>query len=343
MKRATLKEVARLAGVSTATVSNVLNETKFVSEEVKEKVNSAIQELNYQTNIVAKSLRVKESRIIGLLISDISNPFFSILVRGIEDELAKSNYSLLLNNTDSSVEKEDKYLKMLIGKRVDGLIISSAGNTGDYFRSMEKPGVPMVFLNRCPDFLISDVIMTNNIKGAYSATEHLIRHGYEKIAIITGPTSISTGKDRLIGYKRALEDYSITESDELVKEGSFNIESGYEKMKELMEQDYKPDAVFISNNSMTFGAYKYLKESGHTVPDQVAVIGYDDFDWAEIVEPPITTVRQPAYDLGVHAAKLILARIEKKQVKREMLYMDPTLIIRRSCGCPESSPGEKFN
>jgi LacI family transcriptional regulator len=337
MKRATLKEVARLAGVSTATVSNVLNETKFVSEEVKEKVNSAIQELNYETNIVAKSLRVKESRIIGLLISDISNPFFSILVRGIENELAKSNYSILLNNTDSSVEKEDTYLKMLIGKRVDGLIISSAGNTGDYFRSMEKTGVPMVFLNRCPDFLISDVIMTNNIKGAYSATEHLIRHGYEKIAIITGPTSISTGKDRLIGYKRALEDYSIAESDELVKEGSFNTESGYKKMKELMEQDYKPDAVFISNNSMTFGAYKYLKESGHTVPDQVAVIGYDDFDWAEIVEPPITTVRQPAYDLGVHAAKLILARIIKKQVKREMMYMDPTLIIRRSCGCVEDS------
>jgi LacI family transcriptional regulator len=346
MKRATLKEVAKLAGVSTATVSNVLNETKFVSEEVREKVNSAIQELNYQTNIVAKSLRVKESRIIGLLISDISNPFFSILVRGIENELAKSNYSILLNNTDSSVEKEDKYLKMLIGKRVDGLIISSAGNTGDYFRSMEKPGVPMVFLNRCPDFLISDVIMTNNIKGAYSATEHLIRHGYEKIAIITGPTSISTGKDRLIGYKRALEDYSIAESDELVKEGSFSIESGYEKMKELMEQDDKPDAVFISNNSMTFGAYKYLKESGHTVPDQVAVIGYDDFDWAEIVEPPITTVRQPAYDLGVHAAKLILARIIKKQVKREMMYMDPTLIIRRSCGCvedSESNRGEKTN
>jgi LacI family transcriptional regulator len=179
--------------------------------------------------------------------------------------------------------------------------------------------------------------MTNNIKGAYSATEHLIRHGYEKIAIITGPTSISTGKDRLIGYKRALEDYSIAESDELVKEGSFNVESGYNEMKELMEQDYKPDAVFISNNSMTFGAYKYLKESGHTVPDQVAVIGYDDFDWAEIVEPPITTVRQPAYDLGVHAAKLILARIIKKQVKREMMYMDPTLIIRRSCGCVEDS------
>ncbi|MEH6995790.1 LacI family DNA-binding transcriptional regulator [Neobacillus drentensis] len=338
MKRATLKEVATLAGVSTATVSNVLNETKHVSDEVKNKVFTAIQELNYQPNIVAKSLRVQESRIIGLLISDIANPFFSIVVRGIEEELAKSDYSILLCNTDSSVEKEDKYLKVLIGKRVDGLIVSSTGNTGDYFRSMEKTGVPMVFLNRCPDFMVSDVIMTNNIKGAYSGTEHLIRHGYEKIAIITGPISISTGKDRLTGYKRALEDYGITELDQFVKEGNFDIESGYTKMKELMEQENKPDAVFISNNSMTLGAYKYLKESGISIPDQLAVVGYDDSDWADIVDPPITTIKQPAYELGVHAARLILARIINKQVKREITYMDTELIIRHSCGCNKENP-----
>ncbi|MCR8634798.1 LacI family DNA-binding transcriptional regulator [Paenibacillus radicis (ex Xue et al. 2023)] len=333
MKRATLKEVAKLAGVSTATVSNALNRTKYVSEEVMDKIHSAIQELNYQPNIVAKSLRVQESRIIGLLISDIANPFLTIVVRGIEEELAKSNYNILLCNTDSSVEKERKYLEVLIGKRVDGLIISSAGNTGDYFRSLDKTGVPMVFLNRCPEFMNSDVIMTNNIQGAYCATEHLIRHGYTKIAIIAGPSSISTGKDRLIGYKRALEDYGVNESDQLVKEGFFNTQSGYDKMKELMEQDIKPDAVFISNNSMTLGAYKYLKEAGLRVPDQVAVLGYDDPDWAEIVDPPITTIRQPAYQLGVQAASLMLARIKDSQVKREIMYMDPALIIRRSCGC----------
>lgn len=333
MKRSTLKEVAKLAGVSTATVSNALNETKYVSEEVKDKINRAIEELNYQPNIVAKSLRVQESRIIGVLISDVANPFFSIVVRGIEEELSKSNYSILLCNTDSSVEKERKYLEVMIGKRVDGLVVSSAGNTGDYFRSLDKTGVPIVFLNRCPEFMNSDVIMTNNIQGAYSATEHLIRHGYCKIAIITGPSSISTGKDRLIGYKRALEDYGVALSDSLVKEGLFTIQSGYDKMKELMEQETKPDAVFISNNSMTLGAYKYLKEAGIRIPDQIAVLGYDDPDWADIVEPPITTVRQPAYQLGVHAANLMLARINEKQVKREIMYMDTTLIIRRSCGC----------
>lgn len=333
MKRSTLKEVAKMAGVSTASISNTLNGTKKVSEEMKLKIYSAVQELNYQPNIVAKSLRIQESRIIGLLISDISNPIFSNIVRGIEEELAKSDYNVLLCNTDSSVEKERKYLDVLIGKRVDGLIVSSAGNSGDYFRSLDKTGVPIIFLNRCPEFMNSDVIMANNIKGAYLATEHLIRHAYSKIAIITGPSSISTGKDRLIGYKRALEDYGVSESELLVKEGAFSVESGYAKMKELMEQDMKPDAVFISNNSMTLGAYKYLKETNVHIPDQIAVLGYDDVDWAEIVDPPITTIRQPAYQLGVNAGSLMLARIKEKDVKREIMYMETELVIRRSCGC----------
>ncbi|NOU94031.1 substrate-binding domain-containing protein [Paenibacillus sp. LMG 31456] len=333
MKRATLKEVADKAGVSTATVSNTLNGTRFVREEVKLKVYSAIQELNYQPNIVAKSLRIQESRIIGVLISDIANPVFSNIVRGIEEELAKSNYSVLLCNTDSSVEKERKYLNVLIGKRVDGLIVSSAGNSGDYFRSLEKTGVPIVFLNRCPEFMNSDVIMANNIQGAYNATEHLIQHGYSKIGIIAGPSSISTGKDRLTGYKKALKENGIIELASIIKEGQFTVESGYSRMKELMEQDLKPDAVFISNNSMTLGAYKYLKQSNIQIPNQVAVLGFDDPDWVEIVEPPVTTIRPPSYRLGVNAADLMMMRIKEKDVKREIMYMDTSLIIRRSCGC----------
>lgn len=333
MKRATLREVAVLAGVSTATVSNVLNETKYVSDEIKRKVKLACEELNYEINTVAKSLRVKESRIIGLLISDIANPFFSSVVRGIEKELAKSYYSLLLCNTDSNLEKEDKYLKVLIGKRIDGLIVSSAGNSGEYFSSLKKMGVPIVFLNRCPDFMTFDVIMTNNIQGAYSATEHLIRHNYSKIAIITGRIAISTGKDRLTGYKRALEDYGIPEFDHLIKEGNFDIDSGYRMMKELMSQDEKPDAVFISNNSMTLGACKYLKEKAYSIPDDIALIGYDDPDWAELIEPPITTVRQPSYEIGTQAAKLMVGRIVNNHIKKEIMYMDTKLIIRQSCGC----------
>jgi LacI family transcriptional regulator len=334
LKRSTLKEVAKFAGVSTATVSNAINGTKYVSEEVKNKIFHAVKELNYQPNIVAKSLRVQESRIIGVVISDISNSFFSNIVLGIEEELAKSNYSILLCNTDSSVEKERMYMEMLIRQRVDGLIVSSSGNTGEYYRSLDKTGVPIVFLNRLPAFMTSDVIMTNNIFGGYSATEHLIKHGYKNIAIISGPFSISTGKDRLTGYLRALEDYNLRKYDCLIKEGSFSIQSGYDRMQELMEQDVKPDAVFISNNSMTLGAYKYLKKAGMKIPNQIAVVGFDDSDWADIVDPPLTTILQPAYELGKKAANVTLSRINKEATQCGIVYMDTSLITRQSCGCP---------
>jgi LacI family transcriptional regulator len=333
LKRATLKEVAKQAGVSTATVSNVLNATKYVSDEVKEQVNSVMKALNYQPNSIAKSLRIQKSRIIGLLIPEIDNPFYSSVVRGIENELAANNYNVLLCITDSSVEKEREYLEGLIGKRIDGLIVSSAGNTGDYFLSLESAGVPIVFLNRCPPSMNCDVIMTNNTRGAYSATEHLITHGYRKIGIITGPPSISTGKDRITGFRRALEDYGIAELESLVKEGLFDYQSGYEKMKELMEQELKPEAVFISNNSMTLGGYKYLKEKGIRIPEEVAVIAFDDPEWAELVNPPLTSVRQQTYELGIQAAKLMTSSIKDQKTKRDIVYMDTSLIIRQSCGC----------
>jgi LacI family transcriptional regulator len=333
LKRATLKEVAKQAGFSTATVSNVLNATKYVSDEVKEQVYSVMKALNYQPNNIAKSLRIQKSRIIGLLIPEIDNPFYSSVVRGIEYELAANKYNVLLCNTDSSIEKEREYLEGLIGKRIDGLIVSSAGNTGDYFRSLESAGVPIVFLNRCPPFMNCDVIMTNNTRGAYTATEHLITHGYRKIGIITGPPSISTGKDRITGYRRALEDYGIAELEPLVKEGLFDYQSGYEKMKELMEQEMKPEAVFISNNSMTLGGYKYLKEKGIRIPEEVAVIAFDDPEWAELVNPPVTSVRQQTYELGIQAAKLMTSSIKDTKTKRDIVYLDTSLIIRQSCGC----------
>lgn len=256
-KKATLKEVARLANVSTATVSHVINNTKYVSEDLKKQVYDAMETLNYQPNALAKSLKMQESKLIGVLISDIANPFFSTVVRGIENGLSEKGYNILLCDTDSDPEKERKYLDVLISKRIDGLIVSSAGNTGGFFKSLEKTGVPIVFLNRFPYFLSSNVIMTNNVMGAYMATEHLIRHGHRRLAIITGPLDISTGRDRLTGFQRALEDYQLNLNPEFIKEGCFDSESGYKLMKEIWDQETKPDACFISNNSMSLGAYKF--------------------------------------------------------------------------------------
>ena len=333
LKDATLKEVAQLANVSTATVSNVINNTKHVSEDLKKKVYESMKVLNYKPNEIAKSLKVKQSRLIGILISDISNSFISKVVKGIESTLSEKGYNVLLCSTDSDVEKEREYLEVLMGKRIDGLIISSSG-AGNHYDDLLKAKVPLVFLNRCPEHLPSNMVMTNNIKGAYMATEHLIKHGYKKIAIITGPMQYSTGRDRYIGYKRALEDYAISYHDELVLEGDFTIESGYELTKEIIESKMKIDAIFISNNSMSLGSYKYIKEQGLKIPQDIALYGFDDPEWADVVDPPLSGITQPAFELGVYAAQKMIDTIQGTCPEiREIKYLDPNMIIRKSCGC----------
>ncbi|WP_413303858.1 LacI family DNA-binding transcriptional regulator [Bacillus sp. 1P10SD] len=333
MKDATLKEVAQLANVSTATVSNVINNTKHVSEDLKKKVYESMKALNYKPNEIAKSLKVKQSRLIGILISDISNSFISKVVKGIESTLSEKGYNVLLCSTDSDVEKEKEYLEVLMGKRIDGLIISSSG-AGNHYDDLLKAKVPLVFLNRCPEHLPSNMVMTNNIKGAYMATEHLIKHGYKKIAIITGPMQYSTGRDRYIGYKRALEDYAISYHDELVLEGDFTIESGYGLTKEIIESKMKIDAIFISNNSMSLGSYKYIKEQGLKIPQDIALYGFDDPEWADVVDPPLSGITQPAFELGVYAAQKMIDTIQGTCPEiREIKYLDPNMIIRKSCGC----------
>ncbi len=332
--KATLKDVANLAGVSTATVSNVTNNTKFVSDDVKRKVLDAMETLNYRPNALAKSLRVQETKLIGVLISDITNPFFSKVVRGIEYEANKNGYNILLCNTESNAVKEQEYLDILIGKRIDGLIISSSGNKEEYIKHLESANIPIVFLNRSPESALMKTVMTNNIRGSYLAAEHLINHGYEKISIISGPQTYSTGRDRLIGYKRAMEDYGLPIDEELIKIGNFDIKSGYDLMKELINSGERTDACFIANNSMTLGAYKYIKETNLKIGQDLAIVGYDESDWADIVEPPLSTISQPAYEQGTQAAELVIANINGKELtNQKVIYLEPTMIIRESCGC----------
>lgn len=333
-KRITLKDVADLAGVSTATVSYVINGKKKISPEVEKKVLDTMKLLNYQPDMIAKSLRVQESKLIGLMISDIANPFFASVVRGIEDELSESGYNVLLCNSDSNIEKEQKYLNVLLGKRIDGLIISAAGNSNHYFTKLKNTGVPVVFLNRSPDFSNLDTVTTDNFGGSYQATEHLILHGHRNIGIITGTQSVNTGRERLQGYQQALIDHEIPLNETLIKEGNFDVGSGYSKMKELMELETPPTAVFVSNNSMSLGVYQYIKEVGLPVPEKVAIISFDDPDWATVVEPQLTAVAQPAYEQGVESARLIMEKVKGINPDRQqVITLNPTLIIRKSCGC----------
>lgn len=329
-RKSTLKDVAELAGVSTATVSHVLNDSKYVGDALKQKVLDAVEELNYVPNSLAKSLRMRESKLIGLMISDISNPFFSLVVRGIEDGLAKNDYNVLLCNTDNTYATEMEYLKVLLSRRIDGLVVSSGGGEASHFR---EAGVPLVFLNRSPDWQDSNVVTTDNFRGAYLAAEHLVKHGYKRIAVIAGPQHINTGRERLRGFQRALSDLGREIDECLVKIGRFDIDSGYQTMRELLEQEARPDAVFTCNNSMTLGAFRCLKETRLTIPADIALVGYDDPEWATIAEPPLTVIRQPAYNLGLTAANQIMELIRNKNSEPEKIFLVPELIIRQSCGC----------
>ncbi len=336
-RKATIKDVASLSGVSTATVSHVLNGTKNISAKVQEQVYRAIDQLQYQPNNIAKSLRVQKTRTIGVMISDITNPFFSLVVKAIENEFALYKYNVLLCNTDQNSAKEKMYLDILLGKRVDGLIVSSASGEGEHFQNLNGVDIPVVFLNRYPDKVYSASIVTDNFKGAYMATAHLIDHGYSSIAVIAGPQNIMTGRDRLSGYTKALEDHGLPYREQWVVIGDFEIESGYKAMETLLRSDPKPQAVFVSNNQMTLGAYKYLKENGVAIPRDLAVVGYDDAVWGTVVEPPLTTIRQPSEELGKCAAKHIMDYINgEKTIEKGITYLEPELILRQSCGCPKS-------
>jgi len=330
-RKPTLLDVADLAGVSTATVSNVINDTKYVGDEVKRKIHEAIETLNYIPNNLAKSLRVKESKLIGLMISDISNPFFPPVVRGIEDVLARNGFNVLLCDTDTDPVKERNYLKVLLGRRIDGLIVSLAGAEYSHFQDLD---IPVVFFNRIPETGSYNTVQTANVEGAFLATTHLLSHDYKRIAIVAGPQHLSVGRERLVGYREALEKSGSAYDPDLVKVSPFNSDGGYSAMKELMEQDKKPDAVFTCNNVLTLGAFRFLRESGFKIPSQIALVGYDDPDWTTLVDPPLTVIRQQSFEMGLETGGLILDCLKKKESKgARKIVMSLELGIRKSCGC----------
>jgi len=331
MRRPTLEDVASLAGVSTATVSNLINGTKFVSEPITVRINQAIETLDYIPNNLAKSLKIRDSKLIGLLISDFANPFFPPVVRGIEDCLAKNGFNLLLSDTNSDSEKEKKNLRVLLSRRIDGLLVSLAGSEEDHFHNIYTP---TVFFNRVPQSDKFSKVQVKNFKATYIGTQHLIDHGYKKIAMIAGPQHLNVGKDRMSGYKQALVDNTIELIPAYQKVCKLTVEQGYAQMKSLMELQNPPEAVLTGNNALSLGAFSYLKEAKYKIPSDIAFIGYDDTDWATIVDPPLTVIRYPMYEMGEAIAIMVLDQIQNRATPSiSALDFEPELVIRKSCGC----------
>jgi len=337
----TLREIADRAGVSVGTVSNVINGTAAVSAERRERVLAAIRELDYQPNHVARSLKLKKTRMLGMVISDITNPFFPQLVRGAEDAALKNSYLLITFNTDDNVEREKRVLSVLRQRRVDGVLLVVAPNAGDdgHIRGILDSGMPIVCLDRLPAGIEVDSVSVDNVAGARDCVRHLISMGHRRIAILTGPKAVQTAAERLQGYQEALIQAGIAADPALILEGDFRSESGYRLGRALLAGSDRPTAVFVCNNMMALGLLRALAELGLNCPRDVAVASFDDFPLAEAFQPRMTAVAQPAYSIGYRGAELLIARIEGRPAvpRPSRIRLATQLLVR------ESSTGYRFN
>lgn len=331
---ARIKDVASLAGVSTATVSHVINNTRYVSDEVKKKVKDAMKELNYSPNTVARSLRSRKSYIIGLIVpvknSDNSNHFFMAVANGIESVLKKHGYHLILSNSGENYAEELERIQMFNNQWIDGLIMAP---TSDHQAEEEEERVfgdyPVIFIDRKPKDGNGDCVLVDGFNGSYEAVKALADKGHKRIGFISGKLNISSVEERLEGYLKALAEYGIERNDSLIMNGDSKWEQGYELAKRMIG-DQDVTALFVANNVMCMGVLKYIREVNIKVPDQMALICFDDFEWTAVIEPPLSVVRQPAFELGETAANILLSRIEDPNSEFKEYRLPAQFIVRES-------------
>lgn len=329
----TARDVARRAGVSTSTVSHVVNATRPVSPELRARVVEAMRELGYEPNGVARSLKIKRSQTVGLIISDIANPFFTAVVRGVEDVAQARGYMLIVGNSDEDPGKEEAYLRLLAARRVDGLILAPAGEPHPYLDRLVKDGFPLVFLDRDVAELPVPAVLLDSVVAAEAAVRHLLDLGHRRIGMIAGRPRISSTNDRIDGYRNALARAGIPFEPDLVVSGGSRTEGGAAAAATLLDLSPRPTALFIANNLMTIGAVGAVQARGLSIPGDVAVVGFDDFSWASVFRPRLTTVAQPTYELGKVAADLLVHRIEQGDTEPPPRVVLPgQLIVRDSCG-----------
>ena len=340
---ATIKDVAKESGVSVGTVSHVLSGTTPVRPALRERVRAAMEKLDYQPNYVARSLKAKNTKTLGVVISDITNPFFPLVVRGAEDCALKQGYLLITFNTDDQIEREKQILSLLRSRRVDGVLLVVAPNPdGDFahIRNTTESGIPIVCLDRIPPGMTLDSVSVDNVEGAQVCVRHLINQGHKRIGIITGSLSLQTARDRLEGYRIALSEASIEVDPELIAEGNFRQVSGFRLTKSLLLQHRRPTAVFVSNGMMTIGAIQALEETGLTCPTDIAIASFDDLPLADLFHPRLTAVVQPAYEIGYRGTELLIQRLQRKITsrKRVAIRLAPELKIRESTTSGRQQP-----
>jgi len=313
------------------TVSRVINDSGYVSPEARARVQGAIAELGYMPNVLARQLRSKRTKTIALVLTDIANPFFTTIARGVEDAARDQGYAVMFCNTDESETEEMEYVRVLIQRQVDGVLLVPATDSSASLQLLNKHGLPVVVLDRRLSAGGVDEVRTDSEAGAYVVVRHLLDLGHRRIAVLTGPETVSTAVDRVAGYRRAMAEEGLRPDDGLVVFGGYNEASGYEMTRLILAAEPRPTAIFAANNFIAFGAIGALREAGLRAPEDMSIAVFDDLPPGWVFDPFLTVVSQPAYEIGKQAAELMLERLAgKAPAEPRTIVLPSELIIRRS-------------
>lgn len=330
----TIKDVAARAGVSFTTVSHVLNETRPVSADARRRVLAAVEEIGYLPSAVARSLRKSETKIIGVLVPNVDNPFFAELVVGVEECCRQAGFSVFLCNSDNNPKRQQQYMRTLLEKRVDGMLLSSAGDATALARIFKLATVPAVTVDRVVADARADRVSVDNLDGAYKAVRHLVELGHKRIACISGPAEFDVTRERVQGWRRAQEEAGFQADESLLLESDFSSSGGYEAARRLLGEHPEMTALFASNDLMALGALRAAAERGVRVPQQLSVVGFDDIELSSYVYPGLTTVGCSIRELGREAGRVLIDRIENPGAPLKDVQLTPRLVLRESTAAP---------
>ncbi|BBH23552.1 LacI family transcriptional regulator [Paenibacillus baekrokdamisoli] len=327
-----LKDIAKQLNVSVSTVSKTINGTGRVGKETRERILAAIKESGYQPNEVARSLKRKSTRSLGVIVADISNSFYAKVIKGVEKVASANDYNVFVCNTDEKIGKEEEYVRVLLQNQVSGLVIATVGGDPKLFQPYINSGIPFVFIDNLPDTDDNfDLVTIDNVKASYTIAQHLVDQGHRKLALITGPLNQSTASERKKGFQKCLEDNGIPLQDEWIGVGEFKNESGYQIMTEWLKRDERPSALVAANDFLLYGAIKAIYEEGLRIPQDIAVACFDATDETGLLRPRITSIIQPAFEIGSIAAEIIMRKERNKERKLfEKIVLEPTLLMNES-------------
>jgi LacI family transcriptional regulator len=331
-RNVTIEDVSREAEVSIATVSLALNGSSRVSARTRQRIEKIAKRLGYFPNEIARSLVNRRTNVIGLILPSVVNPYFAQVAVAVERALRSRNYNLVVANTDDEWAREEEAVRLMLGRRIDGLIITSCASDGRVLGSVLGPQFPTVLLGRTVDGYETEFLAVDHESGTREAVDHLIAHGRRRIGIITGPLRLSDARGRLKGYEAALKAARMRRDSALVFEGDFLEASGAAGIEALLALSNPPDAIFVSNGEMLKGALRALNQRSVRIPDDVALIANDQADWVDLLAVPITTVEQPTVMMATFAADMLLRRIQGPDAPHQRIVLKPQLMIRASCG-----------